>query len=79
MTGTHQIPYAEFPALKFDFQILMKASAGLRPSIPDPLPDEVTLRKDKEEGKRKGKGKEKGKEKEKERRNFISDHFFLFR
>jgi len=41
VTGTHQVPYAEFSALKFDFQVLMKAAEGLRPTIPDPVPNEM--------------------------------------
>jgi hypothetical protein len=40
VTGKHQAPYGEYPTLKFDFQVLMKASAGLRPTLPDNTPEE---------------------------------------
>ena len=38
VTGKHQNPYGEYSDLKFDFQVLMKAVKGLRPSIPEEVP-----------------------------------------
>jgi len=34
LKGKYQRPYGEYPELTHDFQILMQASKGVRPSIP---------------------------------------------
>jgi len=42
MTGAYQRPYAEFPQLKFDFQIVTQVSEKkLRPSVPAEAPSDL--------------------------------------
>jgi ankyrin repeat protein len=36
--GVYERPYEEFPNLTLDFQILMRASQGVRPTLPEALP-----------------------------------------